>query len=500
MYRRVLAFAFVAGVCHSCIPRDFGSGSVVCVCNSTHCDFTPKLNTPNEGTFLHYVSSKAGQRLSPSDGTFSNETIEGASLIVNKNKKYQTMHGFGGAFTDSAGINIKGLRPAAQEFLLQSYFGKNGSEYNLGRTPIGGTDFSLRPYELDDHENDYELKYFSLTQEDYIYKIPLMQRALEINPELKFLAAAWSAPPWMKVDNRYVGYGHLQQKYYQTYANYLIKFLDAYKSHGLKMWTISTGNEPNDAILEIKSFNSMGWTFEELSQWVANNLGPTLKASQHNETIIIGLDDQRCFVPWYISKIFENEKVRSYVSGIGLHWYTDEYFPPILLDWTHDQFPDKFLITTESCVVPFLDYNKVVLGSWERAEYYILYMIQNINHWVSGWVDWNLALNMEGGPNWAKNAADAAIIVNAEKDEFYKQPIFYAIAHFSKFIPRGSTRVDITNHNDIKAMAFTTPENETVTIVYNTLSTPQNVSINDSERGNINLMLPPYSIHTVVYK
>ena len=59
-----------------------------------------------------------------------------------------------------------------------------------------------------------------------------------------------------------------------------------------------------------------------------------------------------------------------------------------------------------------------------------LYIFKDLNHWVSGWVDWNLALNTEGGPNWVKNFVDSPIIVSAEKDEFYKQPMFYHMGHF----------------------------------------------------------------------
>lgn len=55
---------------------------------------------------------------------------------------------------------------------------------------------------------------------------------------------------------------------------------------------------------------------------------------------------------------------------------------------------------------------------------------KDLEHWVTGWTDWNLALNMEGGPNWVHNYVDSPIIVNAEKDEFYKQPMFYAMGHF----------------------------------------------------------------------
>ena len=95
---------------------------------------------------------------------------------------------------------------------------------------------------------------------------------------------------------------------------------------------------------------------------------------------------------------------------------------------------------------------------------------QNLNHWSTGWVDWNLALDKEGGPNWIKNFVDSPIIVNPETDEFFKQPMYYAIHHFSRFIPRGSVRIDLTtneNPTSLTYIAFETPRNKTVVLIYN---------------------------------
>ena len=95
--------------------------------------------------------------------------------------------------------------------------------------------------------------------------------------------------------------------------------------------------------------------------------------------------------------------------------------------------------------------------------------VQNLNHWVTGWIDWNLALNPQGGPNWAKNFVDAAIIVNTTANEFYKQPMFYALGHFAKFLPEGSIRIGVEpqEKNGVSAVAFQTPDSAVVIILYN---------------------------------
>lgn len=97
---------------------------------------------------------------------------------------------------------------------------------------------------------------------------------------------------------------------------------------------------------------------------------------------------------------------------------------------------------------------------------------QNLSNWVVGWIDWNMALNEQGAPNWAKNFVDSPIIVISQSDEFYKQPMFYAISHFSKFVPSGSYRIFSTgleNNQNIKTIAFVTPKEQIVVVAINKL-------------------------------
>ncbi|XP_008555889.1 lysosomal acid glucosylceramidase [Microplitis demolitor] len=499
----IILYTSILVSAENCLPRSFGEDSNVCVCNSTYCDFVT-VQIPQDGQFRVYESSKSGQRLETKLYDFDKIIKSNIKLYLNFEKKYQTIHGFGGAFTDSSGININTLSDSTKEQLLQSYFGEGGSKYNLGRVPIGGTDFSPRPYSLDDTPDDVSLRDFSLAKEDTYYKIPYMKKALKINKELKFLSASWSAPPWMKTNHNYTGFlGFLKEEYYQIYADYLIKFLEDYKNQGLPIWAISTGNEPADVFaLNTVHFNDMGWTPATVTEWVVNNLGPTLLNSTSNETIILALDDQRFDLPWYLHAMHNyNNQIDKYISGIAVHWYMDRYFPIELYDRTHTAFPNKFIIMTEACTgSTFWELTKVRLGFWKRGERYIMSIIDDLNHWITGWVDWNLALDKKGGPNWAKNYVDSAIIVNSETDEFYKQPMYYAIAHFSKFISRGSVRVDLTYHRSIKSVAFITPENTTVIVLYNKNDKPKNVTIVDPNKGNINLMVSEKTIQTIIYR
>ncbi|XP_043259524.1 lysosomal acid glucosylceramidase-like [Colletes gigas] len=500
----VIAFFCAAGNANDCVPRRFGFDGIVCVCNATYCDGLSKNQpeVPDEGNAFMYVSNKNGLRLQESLVQFNTCHISlfESTLTVDTTKRYQTIAGFGGALTDSAGLNIKKLSSAAQDQLLRSYYDpKTGSGYNLARLPIGGSDFSTRPYTYDPYDNDTTLEHFNLAFEDHEYKIPFLQKALKLNPNLKLFGAVWSPPPWMKTNNKVNGAGFLKKEYYQLYAEYILKFLKKYKEFGIDIAAVSTGNEPGNGVVIVDPLSSMGWTPNTVAKWIANNLGPTLAASEHNRTQILVLDDQRIFLPWYVEEIAKNEEAMKYVAGIASHWYTDFIVPTSVLDQTHDKFPDKFLIMTEACLGTGEPLTPVVLGSWYRGEKYFLSILEYMNHWYAGWVDWNMVLDKTGGPNWIKNNVDAPIIVNPESDEFFKQPMYYALKHFSRFVGRGSVKVSVTDTLHIKSTAFVTPSNKVVVVLYNRGLSPKQVVLKDAKKSSLCLELSPQSMNTIKY-
>ena len=154
----------------------------------------------------------------------------GVTIRLNKSVRYQEIFGFGGAFTDAAGINIAKLSQDAQTKLIESYYSDIGSEYNVGRINIGGCDFSDRPYTYCDTEGDTNLDTFSLAQDDTLYKIPYILLAQEMSSkDLLMFGSAWSAPGWMKTNGLVYGQGQLLAEYYQLWADYHLKFLQAYE-------------------------------------------------------------------------------------------------------------------------------------------------------------------------------------------------------------------------------------------------------------------------------
>lgn len=493
-----------------CAPVYFGQDSNVCECSSTYCDTVAPLGDLAKDEVAIYTTSESGLRLSRETTHFQNEITQSAETIeLNPRKQYQTILGFGGAFTDAATQNILSLSNAAQENLLRSYFSPAGIQYSLGRVPMGSIDFSTRIYSYDDVPNDFELHYFHLVEEDLHYKIPVIVRAMKMSDrEISLFATPWSAPAWMKTNNSMMG-GTLQgvagDAYHETYAKYFTKFFDAYAQFGIHFWGTSVVNEPTDNVGIIQS---MIFTPTDERDLIKRDLGPELKAHDPEIHLMILDDDvgflnEKANLPNWADTIMSDPLVAQYVSGTGIHWYFEPTDHLQRLDATHVHFPDKFILATEACpgafIVPFTGPR---LGYFEDGMMYAHDIINDLQHAVIGWTDLNLALDAEGGPNWTHNFTDAPIIVNAKQDVFYKQPTFYVLGHFSKFIPKGSMRIDaaLSGPSTLEAVAFKTPEHHIVVVVLNhdkNNATP--FYIHDPERGYIQASIPSMAIQTYIF-
>ncbi|CAH2094054.1 unnamed protein product [Euphydryas editha] len=503
----LIAFTTVIGDT-PCAERRIPNESVVCVCNSSYCDDITR-EVPTGRTYITYTSSKDGLRFKKDSGVWSYLNVEPCcttTLELFPNTTYQTIEGFGGAVTDSAGINWKSLPPVLQDYLIRSYFGEKGLEYNMLRVPIGGTDFSTRAYAYNElPENDTHLSNYTLAPEDYMYKIPMIKSIMNVSTApVHIVATTWSPPLWMKTRHHYGGFSRLKEEYYQTYADYHLKFIEKYDQSGIPVWGITTTNEPFNGVFSFVKFNSLGWDLTEMGKWITENLGPTIRNSKYKDLKIITGDDQRLTIYYWFNLLAKYyPKILDYIDGLGVHYYTDKFVPAIVFETVTKTHPEKFILATEACEgsAPWQK-EKVYLGSWTRAKSYIEDIMEDLNYNLVGWIDWNLCLNLKGGPNWEGNYVDSTIIVDKDKQEFLKQPMYYAMGHFSKFIPRGSVRIKVVEKKPLfssalRHVAFLTPKNTTVVVIYND-GQARPVNLKNSIKQNM-LYLPAHSVTTLEY-
>ncbi|XP_063002222.1 lysosomal acid glucosylceramidase-like [Elgaria multicarinata webbii] len=495
-----------------CNRKYFGRDSIVCVCNRTYCDTQDPVTLPATGFFVKYESSKSGNRLQCSKGVFQDKNYTpDLMLVLDPAKRYQTIKGFGGSITDSAAINILSLSPNAQQNLLRSYFSDVGIEYNLVRMPMASCDFSVRPYSYDDWLDDFELKNFSLVVEDVKMKIPVVHRAMAMSKRpISLYASPWTSPIWLKTNNDWKGKGSLKgqagDKHHKTWANYFVRFLDEYAKHNVTFWAVTAENEPTAGLLCDYKFQCLGFTAEQQRDFIALDLGPALANSLHKDIRLIILDDNRIHLPqWAKVVLSEDSQARRYIHGIGLHWYLD-FIAPIAdtVVPTHQLFPDYFLLFTEACSGSQFWEKDVILGSWDRGNDYSHSILENLNNHVTGWTDWNLALDLEGGPNWVQNFVDSPIIVDVDNDVFYKQPMFYHMGHFSKFIPEGSQRIGLTVLQKrfgvaLEYVALLRPDGSAVVVVLNRSGSDVSFGMSDTV-GVIRTEIPANSIQTYLWR
>nr|XP_054756326.1 lysosomal acid glucosylceramidase-like [Lytechinus pictus] len=502
----------VSGTDNDCKFRQFSdTSSYVCECSASHCDVIEEYTLDDEN-FVVYTSGKRGFRLDKDEMPIRNRPTPNIpdtsiTITIDRSDKYQTILGFGGSFTDAAALNLYNLSSGMQDTLLRAYFSTDGIEYTFGRVPIASCDFSTREYSYAEIPEDFNLDYFQLAPEDTDFKIPMIKRASAMSYRpIKLIGSAWSAPGWMKTNGAMKGGGRLKGlpggEYYKSWALYLAKFLEAYSNYGVPFWGLTGGNEPSAGLFPNWAWQAMFFSPSLQRDFIKLDLGPTLRERGHLEIQLTILDDQRFLLPRWAEVVLEDPLASQYVSGIGIHWYWDDWVDPSRLNATHHAYPDYFMIGTEACEGHLDREKEVILGSWERGEAYSFNIIEDLGNWVAGWIDWNLALDMIGGPNWVGNFVDSPIIVNAEKDVFYKQPMYYHLGHFSKFITPGSVRVGSSADRDrlVEHLAFKLPDGNMALVVLNRKEFTFPLHVYDPDVGYLNAEIPSRSIQTYIWK
>ena len=404
---------------------------------------------------------------------------ESAKVTVDASKSYQSILGFGGAFTEASAINFFKLPKSVQRQVIDLYFGPGGIGYTLGRVHINSCDFSEKSYSFDEIPGDFELEYFdSEVTHDEAAIMPLLRLAMEASAApLRLVASPWSPPKWMKapVLPRSPGDGPARQsmngsatpngllddpRVKKSWALYISKWITAYESKGVPIWAITPQNEPEFAApWEACAFNTSGER-----EWIDGYLGPTMRMN-HPDKLILAFDHnkdgllrwtQAMLGPESGSRFQAGPGPSEYVDGMAFHWYG--YNDDRLIDGTFGynnvnqsyhlmskvgggvggkgKGKSKVLLGTEGCSCP-----KVKLDNWLRAERLAHDVIFDINNYAQGWLDWNLLVDSKGGPNHLGNVCDAPLVAAPDFGTVHVQPKYYFLGHFSKFVPPGSVRV-----------------------------------------------------------
>ena len=463
-----------------------------------------------------FETSRNGNKLTELTGFSSTDNI--SEINLNPKKKYQSITGFGGAFTESSAYLLNQMSDEKRKEIIDAYFSEQGSNYSLTRTHMNSCDFSLSNYSYSPVEGDKNLKHFSV-QEDMEDIIPMIQDAQEASKDgFKIFASPWTAAPWMKDNNDWRG-GKLLPEYYDTWALFFSKYVDAYKDQGINIWGFTVENEPHG---NNSSWESMHYSPDEMTNFVKNFLGPQLEKDGKGDIVILGYDQNRADLKKWVDSMFENEESSKYFDGTAVHWYdsTFEYYPNEL-QYAHNKAPNKYLIQTEACIDSEIpqwedddwyfrkeatdwgydwreDDKKYLHPKYAPFNRYSRDIIGSLNNWVDGWVDWNMVLDTQGGPNWVNNWCVAPIIVDPSKDEIYYTPLYYVMTHFSKYIRPGAEIIDVENNDsDLMVTAAQNPDNSIAVVLFNEGKDEKSYNIKLNEYSKI-ITINPQAIQTVI--
>jgi len=350
-------------------------------------------------------------------------------VFVHPNKTNQTFLGIGGAITDASAEVFAKLPLTKQNEFLDAYFDKEkGIGYTLIRTNIHSCDFSSESYTYVE-EGDKELKTFSI-EHDRAFKIPLIKKAMEKAGKATFYASPWSPPAFMKDSKNMLKGGKLLPEFYQSWANYYVKFVQAYQKENIPVWGLTIQNEP----MATQIWESCIFTGDEEREFLKNYLGPTLQKNGLNDVKITVWDHNRDLLSQRASAVLDDPEAAKYVWGIGFHWYENwsggnPMFENVAK--VHQMYPDKNLLFTEGCVEKF---SAEKYQFWANGQRYGRSMINDFNNGTVGWTDWNILLDQNGGPNHVGNFCFSPIHGDTSTGELIYTPSYYFIGHFSKFI------------------------------------------------------------------
>ena len=429
------------------------------------------------------------------------------AVVVNLNDRRQTIDGFGNSITESSVFVLACLTPEQRHAVLEEMYGENGANFSASRTVVGASDFALKGhYSYDDVEGDEALAHFSMDvhkdgfskaeypqiKDDHYDMWQCLHEIADIkanakdkaDAEWRLVASPWTAPAWMKDNKQFFDRqkrygGALLPEYYDAFARYFVKYLQAYRDGGIEFWAVTPENEPmgNDG-----SWESMHLSPAVEATLIGRYLGPEMAKNGFGDVKILGFDQNTFEAAPYTAAIFGDEQANKYTDGTALHWYgsTVSCFPEVL-DSLHAAHPDKHLIHTEGCVDNLgrdgwpgvSDYEGYKECCWFNNDAfwwnanatdwaystpwwpewhpkyavvhrYASYIIDGLNHWLTGYIDWNAVLDSVGGPTHVHNNCGAMLMVDYENDVLYFTPYYYVLKQFSRSMRPGDVVLGVS--------------------------------------------------------
>lgn len=403
--------------------------------------------------------------------------------MLDPGKQFQEMLGFGAAFTDAACYMFHQLPDSARDPLLHELFHPAGMGLSVCRTCIGSSDYSTELFSYDEGDPDPELKRFSI-EHDRAYVLPILRQARKENPDLFLFSSPWSPPGWMKAGGSMLG-GSIRPRYFAPYAQYFLRFLQAYAAEGVAVQAVSVQNEVDTD--QDGRMPACLWPQEYEIKFVKDYLGPLLRQNGMSTKIWI-LDHNYNLWGRAICEL-DDEGLRKYCNAIAWHGYVGA---PDMASKVHQAHPDAQMYWTEGGP----DYTSPRYSTdwvdWGRT------FTQAIQNWCQAIVGWNLALDEKGRPNIGPFSCGGMLTINSQTKEISRSGQYWALAHFSRAVRRGARRFESKSEvRGLEQVGFVNPDAQKVLILTNT-GPEQRVSLRMGDAA-AEVILAPDSLTTLVW-
>lgn len=443
---------------------------------------TPPEPEPTGDVTIYTTTSTRSKDLSKDAVSFgTKDNMSPTTITLVPATRYQEMDGFGAAITGSTCFNLLQMtKENRTKFLTETFSHENGFGFSYIRISIGCSDFSLGEYTCCDKKG---IENFALQSEEKDYIIPILKEILTINPNIKILGSPWTCPKWMKVNNLtekkpYDSWtsGQLNPDYYQDYATYFAKWVNAFKAEGINIYAVTPQNEP----LNRGNSASLYMTWEEQRDFVKTALGPTLEplgikiyAFDHNYSYD-NIDSQKS----YPVKIYNDADAGKYLAGAAYHNYGGNRSE---LNNVHSARPDKELLFTETSI-----------GTWNSGRDLTTRLMEDmqevalgtVNNWCKGVIVWNLMLDTDLGPNrpgGCQTCYGAVDIDNTKYETIVRNSHYYIIGHMSSVVKPGATRIGTKGYtaSGITYSAFENTDGTYAFVLINNTSEAKKITISD---------------------
>lgn len=396
-----------------------------------------------------------------------------ADVTANDAMMHQLWEGFGGSFNEAGWDALSVLDAAERERAIRLLFDTSsaGARFNLGRIPIGASDYAINRYSLAETAGDYAMASFSI-ERDRMRLIPYVKAAMTVQPGIKMWASPWTPPPWMKSNNAYdKGQMKSDMQTLNAFALYLSKFVEEYAKEGIKISAVFPQNEPGYEL----DYPSCLWTPQLFRDFIRDYLGPTFMMRNITSEIWLGTMSAPTDT-MHVEMTMADMNAAKFVAGIGLQWnhvnnvatFASRYGKRV---WQTEHQAGNYPWDTANFKANAAPNDqKYAEESWGL-------MLNWIKAGVTTYSAWNMVLDTVGKSldmvrPWPQNAL---LAVDRTARRLVITPTYYVFRHVSSFVDPGAHRIATTGLAD--ALAFKNPDNSIVVLVYNSGTAARNMTV-----------------------